>query len=710
MTTRRSFIQALAALPPALAFRPVWAAASGTPDPSRLALVIGNSAYGAAPLSNPANDARAIGALLTQAGFTVDSHLDATRGGMMAAIDRFGAAVKRPETRQVVFYYAGHGAQLDWRNYLLPVDAKVEKPEHIRQRCVDLGLLLGQFSAAKDKTFIVILDACRNNPFGSAYRPEQKGLSQFDAPVGSLLAYATAPGNVASDGEGKNGLYTENLVRELSQRNTRIEDALKRVRLNVRLASHGAQIPWETTSLEGDVFIFGDGQKKLSEAELEQVAEADVTEWARIKSSKKVEDWVNYLRRFPNGRFAEIAQMRLARLLADVEKLAIEERQREERRRLEEQQRLDQERAEQERARLAEERRAAAERERLRIAEEQRLATERKQVEEQLKRQEEKLNLEARRKKDAERQERERQRIAEAERLALERQELERQELERQRNAELERLAGERKLLEEQRQAAERQKAVAEAAARPVPSPGAVPAPATLSQPGPTTARERQPAPATAGAQAAVALDIRAGLPTPALIAPSNNPFSAGRYALGRIFTVGDVAVVRTSDMLTGIEERTYSPRVTKVDYEEDRVEYNNGLVITDLMGNPIKNGPVEFDTPVQWTPAELQLGRKWTAAFRRTQNGRTTNAYYNMQIAARESVTVPAGSFDCFRIDGEGWNTTNGARLEVKLWLVPGINFPIRRDFLTRNRVGQLGQTERNELVSLSQQAVGAL
>jgi len=129
-----------------------------------------------------------------------------------------------------------------------------------------------------------------------------------------------APGNVAADGEGQNGLYTENLVRELGRRDTRIEDALKRVRLNVRLASHGEQIPWETTSLESDVFIFKEGQRQLTEAELEQLVEADVSEWTCIKSSKKVDDWVGYLRTFPNGRFAEIAQMRLARLLAGSEK------------------------------------------------------------------------------------------------------------------------------------------------------------------------------------------------------------------------------------------------------------------------------------------------------------------------------------------------------------------------------------------------------
>ena len=284
MTTRRSFINTLAALPPALSLRRSWAA-TPAPDASRLALIIGNSAYANAPLTNPANDARAVGGLFASAGFSVDSQLDATRLDMMAAIERFGAAARRADTRLVVFYYAGHGAQLDWRNYLLPVDAVVEKQEHMKQRCIDLGLLLGQLNAAKDKTFVIILDACRNNPFGAAYRPEQKGLSQFDAPVGSLLAYATAPGNVASDGEGQNGLYTEHLVRELGRHGTRIEDALKRVRLNVRLASHGAQVPWETTSLESDVFIFNGGASQLSEAEIEKQLEADGTARNRIKAS-----------------------------------------------------------------------------------------------------------------------------------------------------------------------------------------------------------------------------------------------------------------------------------------------------------------------------------------------------------------------------------------------------------------------------------------
>ena len=316
MTSRRRFIQTLAGVPPLLALNSAWA----SPDPSRIALVVGNSAYRQAPLDNPANDAAAMRDLLITAGFTVDSRLDAKRTDLLVAIDVFGKRLQSSEAKLAIFYYAGHGAQIDWRNYLLPVDVVVSSAEQVKSQCVDLGLLLGKMTAAKDKTFIIILDACRDDPFKGVYRPEQKGLSQFDAPVGSLLAYATSPGNVASDGSGKNGLYTENLVRELSVRGAKIEDALKRVRLNVRLSSNGGQIPWETTSLESDVFIFADAQKKLTETEIEKQLEAEMEEWARIKSSKKVEDWVGYLKAYPNGRFAEIAQNRLSRLLADKEK------------------------------------------------------------------------------------------------------------------------------------------------------------------------------------------------------------------------------------------------------------------------------------------------------------------------------------------------------------------------------------------------------
>jgi uncharacterized caspase-like protein len=598
MTTRRTFIKTLAALPPVLTFGRSWAAS----DPSRLALIIGNSSYRDAPLVNPVNDAKSVSGLFTQAGFTVDSHLNATRTDMMAAIERLGAAIKRPGIKLVVFYYAGHGAQLDWRNYLLPVDAVVERQEDMKQRCVDLNLLLGQLNNAKDKTFVVILDACRNNPFGRSYRPEQKGLSQFDAPVGSLLAYATSPGNVASDGDGQNGLYTENLVRELSRRNTRIEDAFKRVRLNVRLASGGEQIPWETTSLEADVFIFNEGQTKLSEAEEEKLLEADIADWGRIKTSTKIDDWVSYLRTFPNGRFAEIAQMRLNRLLADVEK--------------------------------------------------QRLA-------------------------------REREEAAKAEEIAAE------------------------KLRQEEQKRMEQQKLAQAPAVKPaaVQTPAAAPA----ASPAPGSATTQAPRPAAAALSGAPMIDISPGVAAQMLIAPSDNPFSAGRYRLGRIYTVGDRATYRRTDILTGVEEKKPSTaRVTRVDFDADRVEFNNGWGVTDLMGNTIKQNQVEFPAPRQWVPAEFHVGKKWAATYLRVNKskGRTLTVKYDMRIVERETISVPAGSFDTFRIEGKGWDS-NSNQLDLKQWLVPGLNFNIRREFMYRRRDGSYYLTERQELVSLRQHTV---
>ena len=188
------------------------------------------------------------------------------------------------------------------------------------------------------------------------------------------------------------------------------------------------------------------------------------------------------------------------------------------------------------------------------------------------------------------------------------------------------------------------------------------------------------------------------------LIAPSANPFSAGRYPLGRIFTLGDEASFRLTDILTGLEEQTYTVRVTRIDYDEDRVELNNGNSITDLMGNAIKNGAVQFNTPVQFAPAEFQIGKKWTATFSRIENGVTSYAYYDLQIVKRETISVPAGSFDTFRIEGEGWNTSFGSRLEERIWLVPGLNFAIRREYIVRNKWGRFHRTERRELVSLRQ------
>lgn len=281
------------------------------------ALVIGNSAYKSAPeLQNPRNDARAIAANLQALGFEVVNALDADRAGMRAALDTYVAALARRKSVGL-FYFAGHGLQLDWKNYLLPVDARITGAADVQAQAVELNALMAGLTRAANPMNIVLLDACRDNPFGSELKTGQKGLSQMDAPVGTILGYATAPGNVASDGDGQNGLYTGNLLREMKVQYARIEDVFKRVRLAVRRASNGAQIPWESTSLEDDYYFIPPPELvRVSEEEKKKQFDVELKIWESIESASSPKPFEEYLQRFPSGIFAELAQLQFDRALA----------------------------------------------------------------------------------------------------------------------------------------------------------------------------------------------------------------------------------------------------------------------------------------------------------------------------------------------------------------------------------------------------------
>lgn len=320
MGSRRVFLTSSAVSTVLLAGRPLTSLATIVRgQPGRTALVIGNQRYRHNnPLQSAENDAREMARLLEQAGFTVDLKLNAKRDEMVRAIDVFGRGAATPGVGFAVFYYAGHAAQLEWRNYLLPVDGNVDSAADVRKECVDLASVLGPLARAKGRTTLIILDACRDDPFGVRFRPREKGLSQYDAPPGTLLAFATSPGRVAVELPGrKHGLYTEHLLRELAVHGVRVEDALKRVRLSVRLASRGAQIPWESTSLETDVYLFP--PPKLSAAELERRLADELALWNKVRSSREVSAWADFLRKYPDGKLAEHAQVRLVALLADSE-------------------------------------------------------------------------------------------------------------------------------------------------------------------------------------------------------------------------------------------------------------------------------------------------------------------------------------------------------------------------------------------------------
>jgi hypothetical protein len=289
------------------------AASAQAPADVRVALVIGNSAYAGAPLANPANDARAMSDTLTHLGFEVVELRD---GGL----DQMGAAVARVhrllKDRQGVgmLYYAGHGLQLDWRNYMVPVDARLATAADVRAQTIDLASVIDAFKAAGNRMNIVVLDACRDNPFEAT--ASARGLAQFDAPTGTFLAYATAPGNVASDGEADgNGLYTRFLLAELRKPTAKIEDVFKRVRLQVRQKSEGRQIPWESTSLEED-FYFDAGQKAAKPDDGAKLAafEAARAQWNSIKDSRDPADLFAFLQKFPRSEMAETAQFKLDRI------------------------------------------------------------------------------------------------------------------------------------------------------------------------------------------------------------------------------------------------------------------------------------------------------------------------------------------------------------------------------------------------------------
>jgi len=235
-------------------------ASAQAPLDIRVALVIGNSSYNDVPrLVNPQNDAKAMSLMLKKLGFQVISVLDGTKKDIDAAIQNMKASLQGRQAVAMI-YYAGHGLQHNWDNYIIPVDFKNSSNIDLAKDAVNLKNILDTFSQSKTRMNIIVLDACRDNPFGSKLG-SNKGLAQVDAPINTYIAFATAPGNVAQDGDDRTGygLFTGYLIRELQQPAT-IEDVFKRVRLQVRKSSGGMQIPWDSSSLEND-FSFNDGKK-----------------------------------------------------------------------------------------------------------------------------------------------------------------------------------------------------------------------------------------------------------------------------------------------------------------------------------------------------------------------------------------------------------------------------------------------------------------
>jgi uncharacterized caspase-like protein len=246
------------------------------PAQNRIALVIGNSNYQSVTvLPNPANDAKAVSKFLTGAGFEVIKADDLTRDGLRRAVLDFSAKVAEKGANAVALvYYAGHGLQVDGENFLVPVDAKIERESDVPIEALRLADVMNMLAGAPAKTRIVILDACRNNPFSEIKQATGRGLAIVDAPTGSIVSYATAPGMTAADGSGDNSPYTAAFVETAKEPGLLIEQALKKVRLAVHKVTGGEQTPWESSSLTIN-FSFFPGDTAGGQAGQDRVAAAD---------------------------------------------------------------------------------------------------------------------------------------------------------------------------------------------------------------------------------------------------------------------------------------------------------------------------------------------------------------------------------------------------------------------------------------------------
>ena len=257
---------------------------------SRLALVIGQSAYKSVPaLPNPINDARAVTRMLTDSGFEVTTASDLSQSGIRDQLSEFAAKVasKGGDSIAVVFY-AGHGVQIDGENFLIPVDINPKRESDIAIQAVRLNDVLNTLTSAPSKMRILMLDACRNNPFPEISRSAGGGLAIIDAKIGApntFLSFSTSPGAVAEDGKGDNSPYTTALLAAAKEANIPIEETFKRTRVSVNKATDGRQTPWDSSSLTEDFRFSGTpvaGPKLAS-------TKKTVEEWTRDLKGKPVE-------------------------------------------------------------------------------------------------------------------------------------------------------------------------------------------------------------------------------------------------------------------------------------------------------------------------------------------------------------------------------------------------------------------------------------
>lgn len=233
----------------------VFLSVSSAVAANRAALVIGNADYTASPLANPVNDAVDMAALLRKLGFDVILKKNADKSEMVDALRSFARKLSSAEIG--LFYYAGHGMQIDGTNYLIPVRCNIREESEVEFEALDAGRVLSKMKRAGNAMNIVILDACRDNPFERSFRTSTKGLAKMDAPPGTVIAYATSPGSVAADGKGRNGTYTAALLKYMQAPHLDVQKMFNSAGLAVMEKTRQKQVPWLSTTPFPDYYLAG---------------------------------------------------------------------------------------------------------------------------------------------------------------------------------------------------------------------------------------------------------------------------------------------------------------------------------------------------------------------------------------------------------------------------------------------------------------------
>jgi uncharacterized caspase-like protein len=290
----------------------------------RVALVIGNSAYkNVAPLDNPKNDAKLMASSLRELGFTLvggSPQIDLDKPGFDDLLQKFGNELVGADV--ALFYYAGHGIQVRGSNYLVPVSANPAREADVLFQMIDTSLVLAAMEGSGTRLNLVILDACRNNPFGGrGLRAVESGLAQIRAPEGTLISYATQPGNVALDGTGGNSPYTKALSQIMRKAGLNIFQTFNEVGLEVMRATGNAQQPWVSTSpIKGNFqFVVSPDQAPSPTPVAPAPAAATGTNeaaqaWATIQNTTSVAVLQTFVTRFGDTFYGNAARARLEEL------------------------------------------------------------------------------------------------------------------------------------------------------------------------------------------------------------------------------------------------------------------------------------------------------------------------------------------------------------------------------------------------------------